>query len=396
MKRIFATLLTLGLLLTACGNSGTNGTSGGTAPCIDPLGCVTLGNDAPVVIAVELTLSGPNAPYGVDALRGVELAIADRGTLLNRSIELVQEDDLCTAEGGQAAAERLAQNPSLVGVIGATCTSASQSAAKVLTQAGLVLISPSSTAAALTSTAEHQEGFLRTIYNDQSQAQLVAGFAFQALGARTMVTVSDGSSYSEDLQQEACLLFEQRGGFCLSALKITTNSDVAAVVARVAQLNPEVLYIPVYTEDAVKIMTEMGRIDLMDTAVIGSDGLLNTEFARKARNADGMYISGPSTVQLDPAFREKYVARYGEEPVAVYAAQAYDAAMMLFDAIEVSVKTTGRDILIPRTTLRAALYSTKDYKGLSGILTCSPLGDCASPNIVIYQLTNYNFRVIYP
>jgi hypothetical protein len=63
MKKTFVILLFFSILLIACGARGTS------APCIDPLGCVIVGNEQPVVIAVALTLSGSNAPYGVDALR---------------------------------------------------------------------------------------------------------------------------------------------------------------------------------------------------------------------------------------------------------------------------------------------------------------------------------------
>lgn len=390
MKRLLVPLMITSLLLAACASTDMSGS------CIDPLGCVTVGNEEPITIAVALTLSGSNAPYGVDALRGVELAIADRGTILNHPIELVQEDELCTAEGGQAAAERLVQNPKVIGVIGATCSDATEKAAKVLSDAGMVLISPSSTAASLTSQEMHQAGFLRTIYNDQSQAQLVAEFAFEALGARTMATIHDGSAYSDGLQEETCRLFEQRGGECLAQMKIVSGENPGPAVRQISFLKPEVLYVPLYTDDGMKVVSEAFSAGMMDIAIIGSDGLLSSDFANKARNADGMYVSGPSTLDIDPAFLQKYKDRYGEEPIAVFAAQAYDAAMMLFNAIEVSVKTTGRDIIIPRTTLRAALFATADFTGLSGTLTCSPLGDCAPPNIVIYQLDNRNFRVIYP
>lgn len=390
MKRMLVTLITISLLLAACGNTDMSGT------CVDPLGCIIVGNEEPIVIAVALTLSGSNAPYGVDALRGVELAIADRGTILNHPIELVQEDELCTPEGGQAAAERLVQNPKVIGVIGATCSGATEKAAKVLSDAGMVLISPSSTAASLTSQEFHQAGFLRTIYNDQSQAQLVAEFAFEALGARTMSTIHDGSSYSDGLQAEACRLFEQRGGECLAQMKIVSGSNPRPVVRQISNLEPEVLYIPLYTDDGMNVVSEAFSVGMLDVAIIGSDGLLSSDFANKARNADGIYISGPSELDKELPFFQKYKEHYGEEPIASYAAHAYDAAMMLFNAIELSVKTTGRDIIIPRTTLRAALFATADFTGLSGTLTCSRLGDCAPPNIVIYQLDNRNFRVIYP
>jgi branched-chain amino acid transport system substrate-binding protein len=70
--------------------------------------------------------------------------------------------------------------------------------------------------------------------------------------------------------------------------------------------------------------------------------------------------------------------------------------MLLMRSIEASAKTTGRDIYIVRQTVLAALYSTKGYQGLSGTLTCSQFGDCATPNVVIYQVRGLEFEPIYP
>ncbi|RJP55319.1 MAG: branched-chain amino acid ABC transporter substrate-binding protein [Anaerolineaceae bacterium] len=389
MKRIALLALLVSLLLSSCGQK---------FDCSDARTCVTIGSGEPIVIAVELTLSGPDAPYGIDALRGVELAIADHGgKVLNHPVVLVQEDDLCSAEGGQAAAERLAQNPDVLGVIGATCSSASETAAKVLTDAGLVMISPSSSAASLTSEESHQAGFLRTIQNDKSQAKMVAEFAYIALGARTMAAIHDGTPYSEELQREACAVFSALGGKCVASYHLESGTNPQGALNHILLFNPEVLYYPLYTVDGVAITKQAAAAGLENAALISSDGLLSSDFVSQTTGfSQGMYISGPSVIKIEPSFYEKYEARYGEKPIAVYAAQAYDAAMMLFRAIEASAKTTGRDIYITRQTLLAALYSTKGYQGLSGTLTCSSLGDCATPNVVIYQVHGLDFAPIYP
>ena len=388
MKRVAILALIASLLLAGCGTM---------YECNDPLSCVTIGSGEPITIAVALTLSGPDAPYGIDALRGVELAIADRGKILNHTIELIQEDEQCSAEGGQAAAERLAQNPSVLGVIGATCSSASEKAAKVLTEAGMVLISPSSSAASLTSTESHQAGFLRTIQNDKSQAKMVAEFAYVALSARTMATIHDGASYSEGLQEDVCAIFEALGGKCVAQYQLKSGTSPQGALKHILLFDPEVLYYPLYTVDGVAVTQQAAAAGLGNTALISSDGLLSTDFISQTEGfSEGMYISGPSVLKIEPSFYEKYEARYGEKPIAVYAAQAYDAAMMLFDAIEAAAKTTGRDIYISRQSLRAALYATKDYVGLSGTLTCSAQGDCAASNVVIYQVRGLGFEPIYP
>jgi branched-chain amino acid transport system substrate-binding protein len=63
----------------------------------------------------------------------------------------------------------------------------------------------------------------------------------------------------------------------------------------------------------------------------------------------------------------------------VFPAHAYDAANILFDAIEqVAVDDGSGNLTISRTALRDAVQSTADYEGVTGIITCTPLGDCAT------------------
>lgn len=388
MRRIAMIALVTSLLLAACGVSD---------PCRDPLGCVTVDSGEPITIAVALTLSGPDAPYGIDALRGVEIAIADKSKLLDRPIALVQEDDQCSAEGGDAAAKRLVENPDISGVVGTTCSSAAVPAAKILSEAGMVLISPSSTAASLTSAENHQAGFLRTIHNDKSQAKTVAEFVYLALGARSMATIHDGTPYSNELQEEACSVFEALGGNCVEQYRLDSGLNPIGALKHIGLFAPEVLYYPIYTTDGVAVTREVVNTDMVNLALISSDGLLSSDFLTQTGElSEGMYISGPSVLKIDPSFYEKYEERYKEKPIAVYAAQAYDAAMMLFAAIEDTATRKGATIYIPRQALREALYATRDFQGLSGILTCSPLGDCAAPNIVIYQVRDSEFVPIYP
>jgi branched-chain amino acid transport system substrate-binding protein len=330
----------------------------------------------------------------------VEIAIADRKQILGHSIELVKEDDLCSKAGGQAGATKLAADPKIVGVIGTTCSSATEPASKILSDAGMALISPSSTAPSLTDPATHQAGFLRTIYNDKVQGQSVAQFVFNVLGARTMVTIHDGTPYPKQLQEAACQSFEQLGGQCLQQIEITSGQDVTGVLQNIASSKPDVLYYPVYAEDGANITKGAKSAGWSNVTLISSDGLLSPDFIKQTEPfSEGMYLSGPANVTEPQDFIAKYKAKYGEAPIAVYHLQAYDAAMMLFDAIEkVVVPTSGNSnsLSIPRQALRQALYATQGKQGLAGELTCSATGDCAQSNIEIFQVVNNDFKPIYP
>ncbi len=390
MKLPFAALALLSFVLSACSSL-----SGYT--CTDPLGCIAIENNENIKIAALLTTSGPDQVYGLDALRGVEIAIADKGKLLGHNIELVKADDRCEAKAGEEAARTLAADPKIVGVIGATCSNASLPAAKVLSDAGLVLISPSSTAPSLTDPATHQPGFLRVIYNDKIQGKAVAEFAFSILGLSRMLTIHDGTPYPKELQATACESLRQMGGECVAQIDLSQVTDLASALQAVSAAQPDVIYFPLYTADGVTTIKAIYQLGLANAALISSDGLLSHDFLQKAYPfAEGMYFSGPALPQAPETFLQKYKSRYGEGPIAVYHLQGYDAANMLFLAIQQAAVSVGSKTYIPRQKLRQALYDMRNVQGLSTVITCSPSGDCAQQQIAIFQARNGNFTAIYP
>jgi branched-chain amino acid transport system substrate-binding protein len=123
-----------GIALTACGAAVPS------YSCTDRLGCIAVASAEPLKIGALLTLTTPDSPYGIDALRGVEMAITHKGRVAGHDIALVKEDDLCSEEGGAAGANRLAADPGIVGVIGTTCSSATVMASRILAGVGSVLI----------------------------------------------------------------------------------------------------------------------------------------------------------------------------------------------------------------------------------------------------------------
>jgi branched-chain amino acid transport system substrate-binding protein len=380
-----------GIALTACGAAAPS------YSCTDRLGCIAVASGEPLKIGALLTLTTPDSPYGIDALRGVEIAITHKGRVAGHDIALVKEDDLCSEEGGAAGADRLAADPGIVGVIGTTCSSATVMASRILAGVGSVLISPSSTAPSLTSPSSHEAGFLRTIYNDKAQGQAVAEFAYNVLGAQRMITIHDGTAYAEELQQTACDTLKQLGGDCIRQIQIASGQDVTAILQSAAVDDPEVLFFPVYAVDGAAITNGASLAGLENTVLMSSDGLLSADFIQQTQPAsEGMYLSGPANTQESQSFVDEYKTRYGEAPIASYHLQGYDAATMLLDAIRQVAQQSGGTLYIPRQALRDALFATRGMQGLSGPLNCSDTGDCAQPNIEIYQVVKAEFKPVYP
>lgn len=393
-----ALLLVAGMVLAACG----------PAPfeCTDAIGCVDIAPDEPIHIAYMLTVSGATAFLGEDSRGAIEIAIDDRGDLLGHEILLTGEDTLCNAEGGQTAATRVASDPTIVGVIGTNCSSAATAGMPTISAAGLVMLSPSNTAPALTLEGETwQPGYFRISHTDLFQGSVAAEFAYNELGARTAATIHDGSPYADQLQQVFAGRFQELGGTVTFQGAVNVgDTDMRTILTSVAADAPDVLYFPIFEPEGPFIVAQSSEIaGLEDTTLMGADGLLSDSFPENAGpNVVGMYLSGPyvSGAEYD-AFLDKWAAKFGGVPPSGFHAFAYDGTNILFDAIEqVAVVDDDGTVHIGRQALRDAIAGFTNYSGLTGRLDCSDddysafgisnpsHGDCATGEALgIFQIT---------
>jgi branched-chain amino acid transport system substrate-binding protein len=121
------------------------------------------------------------------------------------SIKFDGQDGGCSAEGGQSAGTALAADPTIVAVIGTSCSSEARVAAPLLSQAGFVIVSPSNTAPDLTEAgnANNFAGYLRTAHNDKVQGAVAAEYVFNELGVTRAATIHDGSLYADKLRKSS-------------------------------------------------------------------------------------------------------------------------------------------------------------------------------------------------
>jgi branched-chain amino acid transport system substrate-binding protein len=353
-------------------------------------GVVTVAPGDPIKVAVNVVTSGAGVDaLGLDELRATEIAVEDYGEVLGHTVEIVHNDTLCNAEGGQTASTKTVADPSIVAVVGHTCSSSCTPAATVYEQAGYTMVSPSCTAPSLTDPATHVASFLRTAFNDNYQSVVAAQFAYNELGARKVATIHDGSPYAEQLQGLFAEEFKRLGGEVVAQEAVNVgDTDMRPVLTTIAALEPDIIYAPIFPAEGAFIAVQRADVGLGDVPMMGADGLWATTFSEAAGDAAvGVYVSGggASGPEYD-AFREKYLAAYGEEPPAPFNAHSYDAMTMILAAIEkVGVEGEDGTLTIDRGALREALYATADFDGLTGTLTCDENGDCGIANVVVAE-----------
>ena len=368
----------------------------------DSIGVAKIKPGEPIHIACWMVVAGADASLGTDTKRGVEIAIDDKGSkLLGFPIKMTSQDTGCNAEGGQAAATKLASDPTIVAAIGSSCSSEARPGVPIIWKAGIVTVSPSNTAPDLTDPKRGMEynGYLRTCHNDKVQGAVAAEFAWKQLKVKRAATIHDGSIYAEKLQAIFSETFKKLGGTITSQEAVApTDTDMRPVLTKIATGKPEFIYYPVFIAAGGHITRQVKEVKgLEKVALMGADGIFATDFYKAAGEAAiGMYHSSPDKSAFATGYKtflEKHQKKYGEKPIAPFHAHAYDAAMMIFAAIEkVAKKGPDGTLYVGRKALRDALYATKDFKGLTGNLTCDQYGDCADPKIGVYKTKAENIK----
>jgi branched-chain amino acid transport system substrate-binding protein len=391
MKRIFgivSVLMIASMLLAACGPKAYT--------CADKLGCVTVAPTDAVHIAYALVISGADATLGVDSRNGAQIAVDDAGgTVLGHKILFDGQDESCSAEGGQAAGTKLAADPTIVAIIGTSCSSAARVAVPLWSTAGFTVISPSNTAPDLTEAGNKNNypGYLRTAHNDKVQGAAAAQFAYNSLGVRKAATIHDGSIYASSLQQVFADEFKKLGGTITAQESVDpAQVDMSGVLTKIAAGSPELIYHPIFIAAGTQIIIQAKKTPgLENVKLMGADGMFSPDVMKGAGDSvEGVYVSSPDFTQFGPDYKAKFLPEYqtkfGSAPVSIFHAHAYDAMNMVLACVaKVAVKDSDGTLHIPRQGLRDCMYATKDFKGLTGNLTCSATGDCADPKIAVYQ-----------
>ena len=370
-----------------------------TVPEVGPSGVVEVAPGEAIQVRSLQSLS-VLGEIGTPSLRAVELALADYGPIKGHDVSMgAGLDSLCSGAGGLAAADTVIGDPRVVGVIGTTCSVSATAALPILSEAGLVIISPTNTAPSLTSDlhgnagTNYHPGYYRPVNNDIHEAQGLARFAYVELGLRRMAAIHDGDPYTSGITDAFTAEFEELGGSVASSSISRGDTDLVPVLTEIASGSPDGLFLPLFPDEAGHAVRQIGQINgLEDVVLIGGAGVLTPSFLA-IPESEGIYLPGPdlnfgsnaneATGKTFDDLLDDYGARYGEAPTSNYMVYAYDATTMLLRAIEEVAIVDGESLYIDRSQLRKTLTGLRDFKGIIGMISCDEYGDCGTGRVQI-------------
>lgn len=360
------------------GNTGNQtGTGTGTAGASVP-------STKPILVGHFASMTGAQATFGQSTDNGIRLAIAERnaaidaGTLKGRKIELKTLDDAGKPQEAGTAVTRLITQDKVVAILGEVASGLSLAGGQVAQQYGVPMISPSSTNPAVTQVGDM---IFRVCFLDEFQGQVVARFAVEELKATNVAILFDqGEPYSKGLADFFERALKAAGGTVATRQSYDSNNpDVSAQLTSIKQSNPQAVFLPGYYTQAANIISQARKLGI-NVPFLGGDGWDSDKLEEIGGDAvQGSYYSNHYSPQEErpevKTFVAKYRAKHGAAPDGL-AALGYDAANLLFAAIDRAPSLSGKD-------LAASIAATKGFAGVTGEITIDANRDASKSAVVV-------------
>ncbi len=334
-----------------------------------------------VLIGECSPLHGKSAGDGSSMHEGIILAVEEinnRGGILNKKVELRQEDDGSDGNEARSAVEKLIKHDGVSAILGEVTSSNTIIAAPVAQMSKIPLISPAATSPEVTKIGDY---VFRVCFTDDFQGAACAAFASNTLEAKKAGVLMDSNSeYSKGLAKSFSKAFQSGGGKVVVSQSYSAgDTDFEPQLASIKEAKPDILFLPGCPKEVSIIAVQARRVGIR-APLLGGDGWDSPLLVSEAgRSLEGCYFSNhfsslgdePAVRQFVAAFRDKY----NKDPNAI-AALGYDATWILAEAIKRAGSTDG-------DAIRRAMRETRDYPGVTGQITIDGRRNARKPAVIL-------------
>jgi branched-chain amino acid transport system substrate-binding protein len=299
--------------------------------------------------------------------------------VLGRPFQLVTEDNQSKPGDSATIAKKLISRDRVVGIIHGGTSTQCLEAGPICQNARVPLIATTATAPEVT---EKRDYVFRTCFIDPFQGSVLAKFARTSLRAqRAALLTSVSSPFSVGLARVFRETFTAAGGQIVGEQKYAEgDKDFRAQLTAIRTLAPDVIVAMGYYTEGGLILRQARSLGL-HTPILSADGWEAPELIEiGGAAANGAYYSthysSESTASEVQAFLKKFRAKFGGETPDSLAPLAYDATLILADAIKRAGTTEG-----PK--LRDALAATRDFPGVTGRTTIDSQRNASKSAVIV-------------
>lgn len=332
-------------------------------------------------VYVSLPRQGDGAPSAALIAKGLRTALAERGGAAGgHRIRIVWMDDAKGARWNRARvianARRAAADPTAVAYVGEGNSEATAVSMPIVNRAGLVHLSPVSTASALTdplTAGRYQptgiQTFFRPIPGDARQSSALLSAVRRAGARQRVVVVDDGMLYGHGLAQGfRAASAKARVGVVGRYVADRDGRGLEALAKRVAAKRPTaIVYGGSPSSGAAQVLRALHRA-APSALLFGGDALAHDSFVKRLGVAQArMRITTPAA-HVDPRKKAGRGLGVRPDPFAVF---SYNGMQALLRAVD----RAGKDGAVTRASVRASVFDGSIQTGLSGAWKLTDQGE---------------------
>jgi len=334
-----------------------------------------------ISIGQYASLTGPIANFGKFTDVGVRLAVDERnakGGIDGKKIVLKTYDSRGQQADAKSAVTRLITQDKAVAIIGEVASSLSIAGAQVCQENSVPMVSPSSTNPDVTAVGDM---IFRVCYTDDLQGLYAAKFAEEKKWKTAAILYDRKQAYSVGLKDSFTAAFKATGGkIAVEQAFSSGDTDFSAQLTAIKTASPDVVFVPAYYNDLGNVLRQAKDAGVK-IPMLGGDGWTDVENVAPADVlTDCYYVNhwdpGDSSSEAGKTFLANAKKTLPNETVNVWSALGYDAANILFDAIDKADSTDGAKIA-------AELAKTKDFPGATGNITIDGERNAVKPAVIL-------------
>jgi len=360
---------------------------------------------APIKVGMSLPLTGADADDAIRIKDGAMMAIDDvnaKGGVDGHKIEMVIYDS-GTATAGQYDPAQAATNTKklisdgVVANIGPMMSGEGKAMSPILSQADLATITPSSTNPDITNPDMAQQFrpggkaiYFRTVTTDAFQGPNMANYMAQVLKIKSVYVLDDSGAYGVGIADSFQKQAVKDGIKVLGRDQLNPKeADYTTILTKIKALNPDALYYGGVGQAGVKLTKQ--SYDIMPKMIkAGGDGMYGGTILTGAGfpASEGWYATNASPHTTGEAaaadWVKRFEAKYDGLAPTDYSITAYDAALVIVDALERVVKA-GKPV--NSANVRDAIQ-TSNVKTLQGAVSFDDNGDIKDRTVSVFQITH--------
>lgn len=325
-----------------------------------------------IKVGVAGPFTGAIAETGTTIKNAVLLAeeqINKAGGINGKQVKLDLQDDKADPKEAAAVANKFASDKSILAVVGHYTSSTTLAGSPIYNRAGLSHVGIGCTSPAVTDAGPFT---YRDITSDAYDGEFVAKWMIDE-GFKNIAVAYENDDYGKGLAEVFKKKIESLGGQVpvMEPYNLGETKDFSAILTKFKSAKPDSLFIAGQYNEAAMLLKQ-GKGIGFKLPVFGSNGLYSDALIKLGgAEVEGLRCVGAfhkaASSQEASGFIKAYNEKYGMEP-DIWAAYAYDAANILFDAI----KNGGED----RTKINEYMTTLKDFKGATGVTSFDQNGDC--------------------